>query len=704
MGRRFAVWPGRAGLAGALMGALACGGRPAVPPAHLLLVSIDTLRADHVGCYGRAGAQTPHLDSLCSEGVVFDSAFAPAPVTLASHASMMTGLYPASHGLYTNGSGRLAPEFRTLAEALRPRLKRAGAVVGSVVLDARFGLDQGFDDYDDRMPPAPLGRYLTQRERPAESVAAAASAWIRAHSGEPFFLWVHFYDPHAPYDPPPTWKQRLADPYDGEIAAVDEALGQVLQTLRDTGVAEQTLIVVAGDHGEDLGEHGEPTHGVFLYDSTLRVPLIFRHPATLPRGRRVPGVVRLVDLMPTLLELLGQPLGTGLQGQSLAPLLRGEKDDLGLVAFCESRLPEVQYGWARLAALREREWMFIRAPEEELYALRSDPGQKKNLARQEGERAADLGRRLAAVEGEVTAAIEAPRAPISEELRRQLESLGYIGAPPAAAATAAAGEGSDPKQRIQVLASLNEAGEVLAAGRAAEAEASLRGILAIDPGNRFALRLHARSLAMLGRQEEARVGYEKLLALAGEDAEILNSLGGIALRLDRLEEAEQRFRRALEVSPGDARALNNLAFILARRGQTEEAVRLLEAVVKDDPLQLDALLNLSLMRERMGQTAEAEGVLRRAREQVPGEPSLAEALASLLARQGRPEEGTRVLEGALEANPRPPALKVALAELYERLGKRAEAGRLYREVLAGRASAAQQQTARAGLSRLSGKP
>lgn len=663
-------------------------------------MTIDTLRADRVGCYGHAAARTPHLDRLCEEGVVFENAIAPAPLTLPSHASILTGLHPSAHGLHTNAGAKLASEYQTLTEALRPRVRRAGAVVGSVVLDARFGLGQGFDDYDDRMPPAPPGHYLFQRERGAEGVAAAAAAWIREHAGEPFFLWVHFYDPHAPYEPPPPWEELLGDPYDGEVAAADRGLGQVLEALDGSGARDATLVVVAGDHGEDLGQHGEPTHGVFLYDSTLRVPLIFRYPRGLRSGRRLPGIVRLVDVMPTVLELFALPPDEHSQGRSLVDLLTARRRDLGLEAFCESRLPELQYGWAPLAALRQREWMYIRAPEEELYALGDDPDQTRNLAGAQAERLAELRQRLAAAERAFSAATDAPRAAVSEEMRRQLESLGYIGAPSGRAPSSSASR-ADPKRRVALLASLSEASEWVAWGRAHEAEPSLRAILVEDPQNPFALRLHARSLAMLGRQEEARAGYEKLLALAGEDAEVLNSLGAIDLRAGRLDRAERRFRRALEVSPGDARARNNLAFVLAERGQSDEAVRLLEAILEQDPLFLEAVLNLALLRQDLGQSEEAERVLRRAHEQAPGDPSLSGALARLLAGAGRAAEGLEILQRALGANPRSVSLRIDLAGLLERLGRRAEAARLYNEVLAaGDVSAAQRRTARAALSRL----
>ncbi|MEE9219145.1 MAG: sulfatase-like hydrolase/transferase [Acidobacteriota bacterium] len=684
----------------ALAAAAACTAPRPSPPTHVLLVTIDTLRADRVGCYGYAAAHTPNLDALCGDGVVFENAFAPAPLTLPAHATMLTGLHPAAHGLYANASGRLGEGVRTLAEAVRSRVRHSGAVLASVVLDARFGLDRGFDDYDDRMPPAPAGRYLFQRERRAEAVASAAISWIQEHAGEPFFLWVHFYDPHAPYDPPARWRGHPADPYDGEIAAVDEALGRLLDTLADLVILDETLVVIAGDHGEDLGQHGEATHGVFLYDSTLRVPLVFRFPRGLPRGKRVPGVVRLVDLAPTLLDLWDLPVDEDMQGQSLLPLLSGARRDPGLEAFCESRLPEIQYGWAPLAALRTRDWLYVRAPEEELYDLRQDPAQLENVASEKAAHLGDLRRRLEAIERSVRKSREAPRVELSEEMKRQLESLGYVGSSPRAAETGGKRR-DDPKRRVRILELLNQAGELVASGRAARARVVLEEVLATDAENPYAMRLQARSLVMLGRDEEARLAYEKLAALAGEDAEILNALGAIHLRRGRLGEAEQRFRAALELSPRDARARNNLAFILARSGQIDEALRLLEAVLEDDPAFLDAALNLALLHQELGNLEEAERRLRQAHEQAAAEPAIAQALVQLLLKMSRPGDARGVLSSALQANPEASALRLLLAQVLERLGEPLEARRMYRRVLSsGRATEAQRRAAQQALGRL----
>jgi len=686
-------------LPGILLGlAVSCRARPAQRPTSLLLVTIDTLRADRVGCYGHAGAHTPNLDRLCSTGVVFENAFAPAPVTLPSHASILTGVHPAAHRLHTNATGRLGDGFPTLAEVLRPRLARTGAVVGSLILNARFGLARGFDDYDDRMPPAALGRYLSQRERPAREVAARASDWLRRHASQPFFLWVHFYEPHAPYEPPAPWKESVADPYDGEIAAADEGVGTLLAALGETGALDRTLLIVAGDHGEDLGQHGEPTHGIFLYDTTLRVPLIVGLPGGSEGGRRVADLVRLVDLMPTAIELFGLPASGGVQGRSLVPLLHGEADDPGIEVFAESHLPEMQYGWSRLAGLREREWMYVRAPEEELYSMDSDPGQKENVAALHPARLEEMRRRLGVIESALQADAAAPRAAVSEEMRRQIESLGYIGgeAPPQPGVVRA-----DPKRRLDVLASLSRVGDQVAAGRAVEAEGSLRAILAADPGNPYAMRLHARSLAMMGREAEARLEYEKLLAVGGEDGEVLNSLGSIDLRRGRLPEAERYFRRALEISAGDTRARNNLAFIVARRGKVEEAARMLEEVLEDDPMFLDGLLNLALLRAETGDRKQAQQLLRLGLERMPGEPAISETLAGLLAQDGSLEEAAAVVRRALDLSRDSAALRLALGGLLEQTGRPAEAAQFYREILgSSSASPPARQAARRALERL----
>jgi arylsulfatase A-like enzyme/Flp pilus assembly protein TadD len=608
-------------------------------PRNLLLITIDTLRADRVGCYGYPGARTPRLDRLAAEGARFETAIAPVPLTLPSHTSILTGRYPAAHGVHSNGRERLPAEVPTLAGSLAGLFPRRGAVVASASLDRLFGLDRGFTEYDDRMPPGPADGILTQRERRAEEVARLSIQWLAA-AGEPFFLWVHLFDPHAPYEAPARWRAGTTDPYDAEVAYADDAVGRLLDALAATGALERTLVVVAGDHGEDLNDHGEPTHGVFLYDSSVRVPLLFRYPAGIGAGRVVPGLARLIDLMPTVLELLGVAPPPGVQGASLVPLLTGASDDLRLEAFLETRLPAQQYGWSALRALRGRDWKYVSAPEPELYDLAADPGERLNLAGRQLQRSAGLRARLEEAAAGAGSSQAGPARP-NPELQRQLESLGYVGgraegAPPLS--------GPDPKRMAHLLPVLDQGVLAFESRHFDQAEPVLRSILSENPGNVFARRLLARSLLALRRPAEGEREYRRLLEDAPNDAEALNTLGTLALRAGRFEEAEKRFEAARQASPWDPRIRSNLAFLVARRGQFAEAERMLEEILADNPRFVDAALNLAGLRRRLGRPTEAEQTLRALLREVPGEPAALQALSGLLKEQGRGEEAHRLLE------------------------------------------------------------
>jgi arylsulfatase A-like enzyme len=356
---------------------------------NVLLVTVDSLRADHLGCYGDSRASTPSMDRLATEGVLFERAETSVPITLPAHASLLTGTYPACHGVRNDGTYRLGPRAETLAEILKRFEYRTGAVISGYPLVSRFGLSQGFDTYDDHLPPE-RERQIGFRERTAEEVARAGIAWLEAIGSQRFFLWLHFFDPHAPYAPPSPYAERFSRaPYDGEIAFVDTQVGQVLETLRNLGLTDRTLVVLVSDHGEGLGDHGEATHGAFLYESTLRVPMILSLPGPLPRGRRVLTPVRTIDLMPTILRIVDLPEPDDVQGTSLLPLTSRRPADLLLKSVSETLLPRENYGWSEIAALRIGDSKFILAPQEELYDLKTDPGETQNLA---GRRDGDASR------------------------------------------------------------------------------------------------------------------------------------------------------------------------------------------------------------------------------------------------------------------------------------------------------------------------
>ena len=368
-----------------------CGSGPQPAPERVVLVTIDTLRADRVGCYGATAGHTPQLDALAAQGVRFAVAISPAPLTLPAHASLMTALDPPGHGVRHNSIHRLDATLPTLAERMRAAGHATAAFVGAVVLAERFGLGRGFDVYDDDMGERTSG-VVGYAERRANRVVDAALAWVREAPAR-FFLWVHFYDPHATYDPPPGFASAFASrPYAGEIAFVDAQLGRLIAGIEERWSAEGLLIVVTSDHGESLNEHGEATHSYTIYDATQRVPLVMRGPG-LPAGRVIEAPVRLIDVAPTLLGLVGaQPL-TEATGRDLRPLIAGA-ERAGRVAYIETLATQLDYRWSPLLGLRTARFKYIRAPRPELYDLEADPDETSNLAADEPDRVASFERAL----------------------------------------------------------------------------------------------------------------------------------------------------------------------------------------------------------------------------------------------------------------------------------------------------------------------
>ncbi|MEE8508363.1 MAG: sulfatase, partial [Myxococcota bacterium] len=449
-----------------------CGRRP---PDRVLLVSIDTLRADHVGCYGATRAHTPQMDEIGARGVRFAATLSPAPLTLPAHVSLMTALDPPAHGVRHNSIHRLNESIPTLAERMREAGFATAAFVGAVVLDPRFGLARGFDHYDDRMESRVSG-LVGYAERRADRVVDAALAWVR-QAPPRFFLWVHLYDPHASYDPPPGFASAFASrPYDGEIAFADAELGRLLTGIRGRWGESGLLVVVTSDHGESLGEHAEPTHTYTIYDATQRVPLLMSGPG-LAAGRVIEAPVRLIDVAPTLLGLAGAAPLAGVAGKDLRPVIAGSEGE-ERIAYMETLATQIDFRWSPLLGLRTGRFKYIRAPRPELYDLVADPGETINRADDEPDRVAALDLQLSALlEG--MAAMAGAHSPgavveLSELDRERLRSLGYL-ARDSGIEAADLGKigGPNPKDSMGILGSIARAQGLLGEGRAAEALAEL---------------------------------------------------------------------------------------------------------------------------------------------------------------------------------------------------------------------------------------
>src|SRR5712691_1475398 len=355
---------------------------PANDPPNVLLITIDTVRADHVGCYGYKFIETPYLDALAAAGVRFTNAYTPVPITLPAHSVMLTGTYPMRTGMHDFSGNRLNASQPTLATLLHARGYTTGAVLGSAVLDSRFGLNRGFDFYYDHFDFSRLDeKNIDAMMRPGNEVTDLALRWLEGNRRKPFLLWVHLYDAHHPYNPPSPYLQKYRTrPYDGGIAFVDAQVGRLVASLKAKGIYDRTLIVVAGDHGEGLGEHGEKTHGFFIYDTTLHVPLIFKLPAD--PGKQEPVVsesVNLADLLPTILDVLGAAKPKELQGRSLVEAMKGKTAGAPGENYAETYLPRIHFNWSELRGVRFRQYHFIDAPRPELYDLSADPHELKNL-------------------------------------------------------------------------------------------------------------------------------------------------------------------------------------------------------------------------------------------------------------------------------------------------------------------------------------
>ncbi len=575
---------------------------------NLLLITIDTLRADRLGVYGDAKAQTPHLDTLARRGVRFESCYSHVPLTLPSHSTLFTGRYPFSHGVRNNGNYFLPQNEVTLAELMADRGFQTRADVASFVVSAKFGLGQGFESYDDSLGADDLIRGFSS-EIPADEVAAGLREWLRQKRSQPFFAWTHFYDPHQPYRPPSPFAERFVDdPYAGEIAFVDHEIGGILDELESLGQLERTLIVVTSDHGEGFGEHGEVGHGILAYEEALRVPLIFAVGSEL-----TPSVVRervrLVDMLPTLIELYGLESPPGLDGESFAGFLgtgAGPSPGSGARArdvYFESMLGRDENNWAPLTGLIVDSEKYISLPEPELYDLETDPGELDNQVRTRRAARRDIDEALRDLLLSSRPAGDASRARSEEDLAH-LEALGYVSGNSARTAQVI-----DPKQGIRLERELQKVREDVAAGELERAEAGLEQLTELNQ------ELGVGSFYFLQHQVRA----------AKQD-----TAGAIAA----LEAGMERF-------PDSERFPFLLAHYQLQQGNSAEAERVARSVLEQSPKFSQAIILLGRAVEQQGRLAEAVTHYRSAHVLEPRNVSLGRRYAEALVRSG---DGAAALE------------------------------------------------------------
>jgi arylsulfatase A-like enzyme/Tfp pilus assembly protein PilF len=648
---------------------------PVLP--NVLLVTLDTTRADHLGCYGAGFAATLNLDALASAGVRFDEAISPAPLTLPSHASLFTGLIPRRHGVRDNTLHRLGKDPAVLAEVLRSHGYETAAFVSSVVLDRVTGIDRGFEGYDDTVRIG-VREAFDYRERAAAQTNEAALAGL-GELDEPFLLWVHYFDPHLPYVPPEPFRSRFVDrPYDGEVAYMDEQFGELLGAVRRK--SSSLVVIVAGDHGESLGDHGELSHGVFIYQSTQRIPLLIAGPG-VPKGRVVRERVGLVDVTPTLLDLLGLPALPDIDGVSLAPLMRGEDAparDYELESFYATHA----YGWVPPRALVRGDEKFILLPRTELYRLDQDPAEKKNLAAARPRRASELEEALSALiagdEG-----VSPAEDPELVEQQRRLESIGYVGGH-----STGVGSGAiDPKDGIDWIADLDAGRRAYQTGRPADGIEPLRRLLSRNPENVPALLALAMCYLGSGRVESAVETDRRALAIAPDDDLVHFNLANALAIQGRsspaaLAEARTHYERAVRLNPRFADAYLNYASLLERAESDGAALALLErarsAGVRDPELET----RVGVFELKRGDVEAAKQALRRGLELNPRAEGPLEAMATIAQRQERYEEAVHYLERLLEVHPSARIAFTLGSIRLDRLGDRVAAKVAFEQALA----------------------
>jgi tetratricopeptide (TPR) repeat protein len=675
------------------------------PSAPVVLISVDTLRADHLPAYGYKGVATPHIDALRRDSILFLNAYSHVPLTLPSHVSLFTGLLPPQNGVRDNIGYSLEPRIETLASCLKKAGYSTGGAVSSIILARTTGISRGFDFYEDDIEATAPGQSLGRVQRDGGRTLDRLRGWIEKTPGK-LFAFLHLFEPHTPYDPPEPYKSRYPVAYDGEIARADEIVGDFLQLLKTRGLYESAVIVFLSDHGEGLNDHGEEEHGVLLYREAIRVPLLVKLPGSRRAGENVAAPAALIDVFPTVAALLGLSPPPGLPGIPLTAA-RGAATASSRRVYSETLYPRLHLGWSDLASLEDERYQYIEAPRPELYDMVADPREKQDLA-------ASLPPAFRSMRLELSRlprALQAPGASDPERVKK-LAALGYISA---TSSNLTSANLPDPKDRVGAVEKLKTGFGHLQAGRYAQAASLFRELLAQDPGMTDVWGMLAQADLKLGDEREALKALqqsarlspspETLLALAefyletgqydlarrhallaGEigAADIHESLARIAVAAGDWAAAESEAAAALKDSPKHQGPRLILARVKKARGDLAGALAELEDVRNrsEKEKQPPPLFSLSYLRgdvlARLGRSAEAEAAFRDEIRDFPSSPLAWTGLAMLYASQGKGDEALETL-GALARLKTPEALYAA-ARTYEILGDRDSALRLRREV------------------------
>ena len=614
-------------------------------PPNVLLITIDTVRADRIGAYGYAKAATPTLDRLAREGVRFADATTQAPLTAPAHAAILTGVYPARLGVRDNATTPVPESATTAAELFKARGYQTAGFAGAFILAAPYGFAQGFDHFDAGFAGFSDSQKL-QVQRRGGAVVDAAIAWLNRAAARPFFAWVHLYDAHAPYEPPPPFDARFkASPYDGEVAYLDACIGRLLAALETGGRLDRTIVAVVGDHGESLGEHGEQEHGMFLYEGVLRIPWILRLPDRAHAGLAVSEQVRAIDVLPTLAALAGAPMPRG-DGESVAAVINGTARRDPPPSYAETWYPRWHYGWSELTAIRAEGRKYIEAPRAELYDLRADAAERNNIAGARAPLVAGMAAELARVAGRFGAAAATTAPQPDAETMARLRSLGYVGM---AAPTRPGARLPDPKDMI------------------AGAEAFRAGI--------------SQAMDALGRNDAAAAAAQlkRLLAINGRAYELHLFLGDAYAAMRQFENALGEYAAAGLLNPRSAAPALSAARALLTEGDAARAKQKAEEAARIEPAAGDVRIVRGMIHERMGEDAQAMGQYETAIGVNPSDPQARARLASLAMRLKRFDAAQPQFESLLKMGYRPSRMHFGLAQIAEARGDLAKARAEYAE-------------------------
>ena len=675
---------------------------------NYILITVDTLRADHIHCYGFPTIETPFMDFFASKGIKFEKCISQTPLTLPSHTSILTGTLPLFHGVRDNGGFLVPSELITLAEIFKARGYQTAAFVAAYVLDSKWGLDQGFDYYFDNFD---LSRFqkisLGSVQRPANEVMDEALSWLEKKKDEKFFTWIHLYDPHTPYEPPSPFDERYPGrPYAGEIAFTDSQLGRLWQFLEKNNLLDNSFLIFASDHGESLGEHRESTHGFFVYQEGIHVPLIFVTPFERLQGFSSSKVVSLTDIMPTVCEMAEIAIPTQVQGESLLPLFFEPEEGVHSVAYAETFYPRFHYGWSELKSLQNQRYKLIIAPEMELYDLEEDPDERKNLSLSHRKILEQLKAEADDfIQSYSENALEIDYRKIDEETREKLAALGYIGA--FSDSSKLKGKKlANPKEKIVVFNKLSRAREMGLEGEVDEAVKIIKGIIADDPdivdayfaigniyfkqGNykeaivyfqesfkrkpddTFTIINIANSYRKMGKNEEAEAFLLENIEKGISDSQLYFILGGMKVIQENFDEAIKYYKQCLSLNPSSASSHNALGTIYLNREDLSNAEKHIDSALEINPKLGNANYNLAQLLEKKGNMPGAMEAYQKELEYTPKHFKASFNLSRLHRLAGREEEEFKYLQKTIEINPHFPLSYFYLARIYLNRGENFE--------------------------------